>query len=175
MPDTILFREKTMTDKSCWTNRVKLRRFTEQDLTFMEQLYAVGRVTELAMTPFSDEQKSLFIKQQFTAQLTHYTTHYNSEKFEIIEVDGQMAGRLFIDIWDNEIRIVDIALAPHIQNQGLGGYLLNKVIEQGRTLKKPVTIHVEQNNPAKRLYERLGFKEKSRTNEVYILMERTCC
>ncbi|MBQ0779949.1 hypothetical protein [Thalassolituus sp.] len=38
-----------MTDSSCWKNCVKLRRFTEQDLTFMEQLHAAGRATELAM------------------------------------------------------------------------------------------------------------------------------
>jgi ribosomal protein S18 acetylase RimI-like enzyme len=36
-----------------------------------------------------------------------------------------------------------------------------------------VSIHVERNNPAKRLYQRLGFIAREVGNEVYLLMERT--
>lgn len=38
---------------------------------------------------------------------------------------------------------------------------------------KSVTIHVEYNNPAMRLYERLGFRKIGEFNSVYYLMERS--
>ena len=154
-----------------WELRVSLRRATESDFSFMESLYRHGREAELALTPFSEEQKALFIRQQFSAQTQHYLTHYGSDFFNIVEVDGVSAGRFYVDYWSNEIRIVDIALMPGFQGKGLGSFLMKKVLSEGTEKNQPVTIHVEQNNPAKRLYERLGFTEKSRFNDVYILME----
>ena len=115
--------------------------------------------------------KDRFIQQQFAAQTQHYHTNYCSDFFNIIEVDENNAGRFFVDYWSNEIRIVDIALLPKFQNSGLGTYLMKKILKEGQAQDKPVTIHVEEQNPARRLYERLGFKEKSRFNDVYILME----
>jgi len=154
-----------------WELRVSLRRATESDFSFMESLYRHSREAELAMTPFSEEQKALFIRQQFSAQTQHYLAHYANDFFNIVEVDGVPAGRFYVDYWSSEIRIVDIALMPEFQGKGLGSFLMKKVLSEGTEKNQPVTIHVEQNNPAKRLYERLGFTEKSRFNDVYILME----
>jgi predicted GNAT family acetyltransferase len=38
---------------------------------------------------------------------------------------------------------------------------------------KTLTIHVEQFNPARHLYERLGFKIIKETHGVYLLMDWT--
>ncbi|MED5441328.1 MAG: GNAT family N-acetyltransferase, partial [Pseudomonadota bacterium] len=131
------------------------------------------REAELAMTPFNEHQKTLFIQQQFSAQTQHYQSHYCSDHFCIIEIDGRPSGRVFIVYWSDEIRIVVIANHPVKQDSGAGSYLLQNIIEEGNEKGLPVRIHVEQNNPAKKLYERLGFKEVSRFNEVYVLMETT--
>jgi GNAT superfamily N-acetyltransferase len=154
-----------------WESLTSLRKATTNDYSFLESLYRVGREAELAMTPFTAQEKDRFIQQQFAAQTQHYHTNYCSDFFNIIEVDGNNAGRFFVDYWSNEIRIVDISLLPEFQNSGLGTYLMKKILKEGHAQDKPVTIHVEEQNPARRLYERLGFKEKSRFNDVYILME----
>ncbi|MBU2871894.1 GNAT family N-acetyltransferase [Colwellia sp. E2M01] len=154
-----------------WDNTISLRKSTQSDIPFMLSLYAATRASELAMTNFSEQEKHMFVEQQFNAQFTHYHQHYCSDYFNIIEQDGEAVGRLFVDYWENEIRIVDIALAPEHRNNGLGSYLFQKLFKQAREMGKSVTIHVEKNNPAKRLYERLGFVLKTQTNEVYLLME----
>ncbi|AAN53270.1 GNAT family N-acetyltransferase [Shewanella oneidensis MR-1] len=151
--------------------RVQLRLYQQSDLPFLLQLYASSREHELTQAPFSPEQKAAFLTQQFSAQLHHYTTHYCTERFDIILVNHTAAGRLFIDHWTTEIRIVDICLLPEYQRQKIGTYLFQSLFAQAQQLQKPITIHVEQHNPARRWYEKLGFKYKSTANEVYLLME----
>ncbi|MEW6982233.1 GNAT family N-acetyltransferase [Colwelliaceae bacterium 6471] len=154
-----------------WANKITLRKYTLDDMPFMQELYASTRESELAITNFSEQEKMNFVAQQFSAQISHYTQHYCTDCFDIIELDGMPIGRLFVDHWDKEIRIVDIALTAEYRNKGLGTYLFNLLFEQASACKKSITIHVEHNNPAKSLYERLGFTLKTQTNEIYLLME----
>ncbi len=72
-------------------------------------------------------------------------------------VDGQPAGRLYVARWDDEIRIVDIALLPGHRNGGIGTALLRDLMQEAEAAGTPVTIHVERFNPALGLYLRLGF------------------
>ena len=151
---------------------VTLRPITEADLPFLFRLYASTREEELAQVPWSDEQKEAFLRQQFEAQHGWWQTHYAGARFDLVLVNGAPAGRLYVDVWEREIRIVDIALVPGHRNGGIGTMLLKRVFAEGDTAGKPVSIHVEVFNPARRLYERLGFAEKGMHGDVYILMER---
>jgi ribosomal protein S18 acetylase RimI-like enzyme len=127
------------------------------DLPFLEALYASTRAEELAPVPWSDEEKTAFLRQQFAAQHAHYQEHYPGAAFDLLESDGQAIGRLYVARGPREIRVVDIALAPGHRGRGLGTELLRELQEEGHRSGRPVTVHVERNNPALRLYARLGF------------------
>lgn len=154
------------------TATVSLRPATDADYDFMRRLYASTREEEMAHFPFDDGQKKVFLDQQFAAQFEHYKLHYPTVERNIIERDGQPIGRLWIDEWRDQIRLVDIALMPEARGSGIGSRLLHEVLARGTASGKPVTIHVEAFNPALRLYQRLGF-EKVDTNGVYFLMRWT--
>ncbi len=154
-----------------WDHIISLRQYQNSDLPFMQELYASTREEELALTNLSLKEKQAFIAQQFSAQYMHYTQNYCTDNFNIIEHNGKAVGRLFVDYWRREIRVVDISLVSSHRNKGLGTYLFNKLFKKAKQSSRSVTIHVEHNNPAKRLYERLGFVVKSKTNEIYLLME----
>jgi GNAT superfamily N-acetyltransferase len=151
---------------------VTLRPITDADLPFLLQLYASTRVDELAQVPWTDEQKVAFIVQQFQAQHAWWQEHYAGARFDLVLVDGEPAGRLYVDVWTREIRVVDIALVPAYRGGGIGSMLLRRVFDEGDAAGKPVSIHVEVFNPARRLYDRLGFVEKGAHGDVYVLMER---
>lgn len=89
----------------------------------------------------------------------------------MIEAGGRPAGRLYVARWVDEIRIVDIALLPEFRGRGLGSALLRDLIEESEAAGKPLSIHVEMNNPARPLYDRLGFQEAGEFG-VYVLMRR---
>jgi ribosomal protein S18 acetylase RimI-like enzyme len=147
-----------------------LRPATEADYDFMRLLYHSTRAEEMKQFPFTDQETLAFLDSQFAAQSEHYAIHYPTCDRRIIVHDGDAVGRLYVDRWRDQIRIVDIALVPEARGAGIGGALVRDVLDEAAKAGKPVTIHVEAYNPALRLYERLGFKSIG-TNGVYYLME----
>jgi ribosomal protein S18 acetylase RimI-like enzyme len=149
---------------------IAFRTATPEDHDFFRLLYHATRAEEMRHFPFNEEQKVAFLNQQFHAQHTYYAEHYPDCERNLIVVNGERAGRMWIQEHADEIRLIDIALMPEWRGSGIGGILLRELLERGRAAGKPVTIHVEIFNPAMRLYKRLGFVKKD-SNGVYDLME----
>lgn len=137
--------------------RVELRPATDADRPFLAAVYASTREQELAAVPFTPEQRQAFLDHQFAAQSHHYAEHYRDASYDVIEVDGMPAGRLIVGRWPRELRIVDVALLPDFRGRGVGTRLLTPLLAEADARDVPTTIHVEQQNPAQRLYRRLGF------------------
>jgi GNAT superfamily N-acetyltransferase len=137
---------------------VRLRPVTEADLPFLRRVYAESRAEEMALvTHWSDDQKAEFLRLQFEAQHAHYTRHYPDARFEVIALRGEDVGRLYVARLPEEIRLMDIALLARHRGAGIGGALLRALLDEARRDGLPVSLHVEDNNPARRLYARLGF------------------
>jgi len=151
---------------------VTVRPAADSDYDFMRRLYHAARAEEMRQFPFDEAQKAAFLDQQFAAQYEHYGLHYPTCERNIIEKDGQPIGRLLIDEWNDQIRLVDIALMPDWRAGGVGTALVRGVLARGERAGKPVTIHVEAYNPALRLYQRLGFEHVD-TNGIYYLLKWT--
>jgi ribosomal protein S18 acetylase RimI-like enzyme len=151
---------------------ITLRPAVDGDYDFMRLLYHAARAEEMQHFPFDEAQKAAFLDQQFAAQFEHYGIHYPTCERNIIESDGQPIGRMWIDEWKDQIRLVDIAFMPEWRGSGLGTRLLRQLLDRGAAAGKPVTIHVEAFNPALRLYQRLGFQQVD-TNGVHLLMRWT--
>ena len=148
-----------------------LRAATEADRDFLMEVYASTREAELAMVPWDAAAKRLFVEHQFTAQDRHYKQHYHDTSYDVIVADGEPAGRLYVARWQREIRIVDITLLPAFRGRGLGTWLLRELMAEADTTGRKLSIHVERENPARRLYARLGFSDAGE-HGVYLLMER---
>ena len=151
-------------------NPTTLRPVTEADRELLYRIYASTRTAELAQVPWDDAQKEAFLRFQFEAQRQYYDQQFPNAAFDVIELGGEPIGRLYVDRRDAEIRLIDIALLPSSRGQGLGGAILADLLAEGRRQGLLVRIHVEQDNPAMRLYRRLGF-EKIEEQGVYWLME----
>ncbi len=150
-------------------NRVELRPVTEADRPVLERAYACTRALELAQTDWSEAQKDAFCQMQFAAQDAHYREHYPNASHQVIEIDGMPAGRLYVDRWPREIRIMDITLLPEHRGQGVGTKLLQTLQQEAGASQRLLSIHVERFNPALRLYERLGFT-LAEDKGVYLLL-----
>ena len=124
------------------------------------------------MVPWTDADKDAFVRMQFEAQDRWYREQMPDASFDVVLVEDEPAGRLYVDQREDEIRIVDIALLPEYRNRGIGSGLLGDLIAGADRAGKPLTIHVERFNRARRFYERLGFREIA-DRGVYLLLERT--
>jgi GNAT superfamily N-acetyltransferase len=138
---------------------VQLRAVSAEDETFLQAVYDSSRADELARVPWSDAQREAFVRMQFTAQQNHYREHFPDATHDLVLVDGHPAGRLYVDRRASEIRILDITLLTAYRARGIGSALINTLIEEAARTGKSVSIFVENYNPSKHLFERMGFRQ----------------
>lgn len=151
-----------------------LRPATDDDAELLLRVYASTRDDELRRVPWPHEQKDAFVRMQFEAQARHYRAHYAGATYEVILVDGAPAGRLYLYRTPRELRIMDVALLPEFRRRGIGERILRDLFADADQRGRLVSIHVEHLNPARRLYERLGFRavDEGEETSAYVLMER---
>lgn len=148
---------------------VSLRPAAPEDAAFLLAVYTGTRLDELATTDWDEAQKAEFCRQQFEAQSAHYQTHYPTAEYSVILIGGTPAGRLYVDRWEREIRIMDVALLPAFRGRGAGTEILTNLQKEARASAKPLSIHVERFNRALSLYVRLGFV-LAEDKGVYLLL-----
>ena len=140
------------------------------DEEFLFSVYASTRKEEMDLVDWNLAQKEAFLRMQFCAQSHAYTENYPDAEFQVILLDGQPIGRLYVHRMRDEIQVIDISLLPQHRGQGIGTHLLNGILEEGTESNLPVTIYVKRFNPALHLYERLGFRQAS-DDGVYLFMK----
>jgi len=137
----------------------RLRAACSDDLPALAALYADTRAAEMAGVPWPRVAKQGFLDQQFQLQHRHYVTHYADANFMVVEREGRLCGRYYLQRTPPEHLVVDISLLAACRGQGLGAALILATQEEAAALGCGVGLHVVRNNTgAWRLYERLGFE-----------------
>ena len=147
-----------------------LRPVSPDDEEFLFQVYASTRAEEMALVPWDAAQKQSFLQMQFNAQRESYQREFPRAKYEVILRDDVPAGRLIVDRSDEAIMILDVALLPEHRRAGIGTKLIRDLQFEAQESQRGLRLHVENFNPAFRLYERLGFTKIEETG-FYWLME----
>jgi ribosomal protein S18 acetylase RimI-like enzyme len=151
---------------------ITLRLVQPADEPFLYELYCSTRQEELAAWGWDAAQAGAFLQLQYRAQQQYYATHFAQATRQIICYDGQPVGRLIVASTDEEVRLADIAILPAYRNAGIGTTLLEDLLTTAAQTGRPVRLHVEAHNRARRLYERLGFTVVTTTGPYY-LMEKS--
>ena len=137
---------------------VTLRPVTPADDGFLLSVYSSTRAEELAQVNWEPGQKETFVGWQFGLQRQEYDARYPNARYQVVLVNDQPAGRIWVGEDDTQIRLLDIGLLEQFQNRGVGTYLLKQLIAEAAEKNKPLRHMVfVLNNNAHRFYERLGF------------------
>jgi ribosomal protein S18 acetylase RimI-like enzyme len=59
------------------------------------------------------------------------------------------------------LRLIDIALLTAHRGRGVGTVLVQMVLEEALSARKPITLCVEADNPARRLHGASGFARRA--------------
>jgi ribosomal protein S18 acetylase RimI-like enzyme len=148
---------------------VTLRPVQDTDDPFLLKVYGSTREQELAQVPWTPQQKQQFVHMQFEAQKMHYAAEHPDATHTVVCVNGNAAGRLYLDRSGEDFHILDITLLPEYRNGGAGSILLSQIMAEAKQAGKPVTIFVETFNRSMRLFERLGFTME-REEGFYLFM-----
>jgi hypothetical protein len=136
---------------------ISLRAATPADDAFLREVYASARAPEMAMVPWSEEQKTAFLKHQFDAQDAYYRGQFPTAEFLVIMKDETAVGRIYILREEHAIRILDITLMTDSRAQGIGTSVIKPLLDEATAANTAVNIWVESFNPSQTLFRRLGF------------------
>ncbi|WP_211238020.1 GNAT family N-acetyltransferase [Derxia gummosa] len=138
-------------------NGLVARPATDADLPFLAALYASLRAREVAATGWTPARQQAFLADQFLCQHRYYHAHFGDAAFLMLERGSQPIGRLYARIHDGVLTLIDISLIAPARGQGLGGALLGRLSALADDAGLEMSLAVEPDNPARRLYERHGF------------------
>ena len=160
--------------------RHRLQPVTPDDREVLLAVYASTRAEELALTDWSAAQRLAFVEMQFDAQSQHYAQQRPQAVCQLIvlgdgptggstggSTGGRAVGRLWVDREANSLHVLDITLLPQARGQGLGSVLLRELMAEAQQRCTQLTVSVEIHNPARRLYERLGFEAQGGLQGIY--------
>jgi ribosomal protein S18 acetylase RimI-like enzyme len=138
--------------------KLTLRLVTKDDEPFLLSLYESTREAELSQAQWAEGQREAFVRWQFDMQRREYDARFPDARYQLIVIDGQPAGRIWIGADQEQIRLLDIAILPQFQRRGAGTILLKELMKEadsaGKFLRHMVLV---LNDDAYRFYERLGF------------------
>ncbi|MCA1622443.1 MAG: GNAT family N-acetyltransferase [Acidobacteria bacterium] len=96
---------------------------------------------------------------------------FETKRAKIIVFEGKDAGFLDAAERETETVLISIRLLPEFQNKGIGTKIIQEILEKSHAKNKLVRLQVLKINPAKKLYNRLGFKIFGET-ETHFLMRK---
>ena len=88
----------------------------------------------------------------------HLRENHDFERAQIIVVDEQEVGWLIESRLENGIARDGIYILPEFQRRGIGSSVITSIIRDAQLVDSPVRLSVAKVNPARSLYEKLGFK-----------------
>jgi ribosomal protein S18 acetylase RimI-like enzyme len=91
-------------------------------------------------------------------QVEKFARKWNVDEVRIITVATEDAGWLQTAPVEDAVFLKEIYLGRPFQRQGIGTRVMQIVVEEAQLQSKAVTLGVVKINPARRLYERLGFR-----------------
>jgi GNAT superfamily N-acetyltransferase len=135
---------------------------SDRELLFALMKSALGPHVVQTFGPWDEAAQ----RESFFARLEHTLGEH-----EVVELEGEAIGCLHVVRSREGFRLNRIFLLPSCQNAGLGTLLLRSLLCEADAARVPIRLRVLRVNPARRLYERLGFVTKEET-ETHFVMER---
>lgn len=148
---------------------LSLRPETPEDRPLLRSVLEGGGAAEL-LAGLAPDQREAMLDLQLRAREHSWRVARPDAERAIVELDDAAIGRLCVDRRPDALHVVDIGLLPEHRGRGVGGRLLGSLLDEARQRGVPVRLHVTRGNPARRLYERLGFRRVGIT-EVHDLLE----
>jgi ribosomal protein S18 acetylase RimI-like enzyme len=86
-----------------------------------------------------------------------FAEFYDEQSTSVIVVDGRDAGWLTILRGAGHVELEHLYLQPSAQGRGVGTAIIRNLIAEAEARSEAVRLSTARINPARRLYERLGF------------------
>jgi GNAT superfamily N-acetyltransferase len=125
------------------------------DAPFVDALVRADAFAALASV--AEPVRTHLANMQVNARRTGYLTDWPDAVDHVITVGGQLVGRLLLAERADRIHLVDLRVEASRRGHGIGTAVLALLCAQADERQLPVTLNVETDSPARRLYAKAGF------------------
>jgi len=139
--------------------RYRLRPATAGDFAFLHALHVATLKAYVTQTWGWDD----------AAQAARFREGFRPEASQIVMIGEREAGTLAVERCPDAFFIANIAITPEHQGRGLGAAIIGGVLAEAARMGFATRLQVLRVNPARRLYERLGFTIEGETPTHYLL------
>lgn len=108
---------------------------------------------------------------EWSARTSGWASRSGDVETFAITVGGETVGYLGVERVLGAVTIVDVAVVPAARGRGIGSAALEQVLAEADRDGHEVRLTVAADNPAARLYRRLGFVERA-SDEMNLQMAR---
>lgn len=136
---------------------------------FVKRIFFQYKTNELVAHQWPKQMLIPILEAQFASQEISYNAQFPNAERLILMLRDKAIGRLLLDK-SEAYHIVNIIIDDEFQGKSIGTAVLKDIIEKAKNEKKQVTLKVHKNNPAFRLYKRLGF-EVSGEDQIFYSMK----
>ena len=131
---------------------------TPEDEPFLRQMIIASITQDLMAWTWPEAIRDHLLGTQYTAKVGSLHANYPDAASEIILVDGQPAGWIFVEETPEHFHLCEIMMSIEMRGRGVGATVLQELLAAADRAGKPVRLLVNTTNTrAIQLYERLGF------------------
>jgi ribosomal protein S18 acetylase RimI-like enzyme len=138
--------------------RIALRPARPNDFDFCARLYFSGMKETIRQ-----------LKLDMAAQTTNLRNLWKPAEVEIITCDGADIGWVQVLLQDDTLYLGQIFVDAAFQRRGIGTEIITGLIDEANQTGHPITLGVVKSNPARGLYERLGFRITDEDNRKFYM------
>jgi len=147
---------KYVTQKPQGPPELRLRPAQAGDYAFALALYLDGVRQHLLALGRWDE----------AAVVARFERSFNPAQAQVVRVGAEEIGWIQVSESAEKFHVHQIHLLSPFRGRGIGARLISELLGRAGRLGKPVALNVIIGNPARSLYERLGFKVTGGDEEI---------
>lgn len=115
----------------------------------------VFRVVEATMREYNEKQWGAFDVEGNKKTIAERIA---AGTFDVICFEGEDIGVLRVQRHESHIQLDQLFILPSHQNRGIGARIVRRLAREAREAGKPLRLRVLEVNPARKFYEREGFR-----------------
>ena len=144
---------------------------TAEDEPFLAALFVSAR-PHLQQLPVDGPARDHLIDMQRRAQRMSYLAAWPEHRTEVVRRGGEPIAMIMWADDGADVVLLDVVVDPALRGAGLGTTILQTLMDRAGAGGGAVRLMVARDNPAERLYRRLGFVETGGDN-VYLRLRST--
>jgi len=137
--------------------QLRMRIAQPEDESFLFNLFAESQDQLAALRSNEVVWRRLVELQYQGRQISYEARAPEAENLLLLDPQGLPLGRILVDRRPHHWRIVDLALTQAWRGRGIGTQVLRELQLQAAVAEASLELQVAPLNPARRLYERMGF------------------